>query len=493
MIRLPRLFVTLLALAALAATAPLSAAVFLPTTTADTADGACDHHCSLREAVIAANTNPGEDVILLAAGTYQHTLAGADDSAASGDLDVLDDLVLLGDGAPSTVLLGGASDRLFHVAGGAKLELRDLTLRNGQAPGNGGAILNQGTLTVSRSRLDHNAAAADAAGGAIYSDGVAAVLVVRDSTFDQNLGGLRGGALAVADSATLTNVTISANGPAGSGQGGGIYVFANSTTTINNATITGNGAAEGGGIYAESSAFTGSAPQVSNSIIAGNTASSKPDCAAALDSHYLLVGDGTGCILPAGRNDQVGTPSSPLAPNLGGLLPAGGPTPTHALLDPSPPLDAANPAAPGSGGTACEATDQRGAARGSDRCDIGAYERTTACVAGGDVLCLSGGRFQVRATHQFAGSLPGVAQGVTLTGDSGYFWFFDPSNVEVTLKVLNACSLNDRYWVFASGLTNVRVVLTVTDTQTGTVKTYVNPLNRTFVTITDTDAFDTCP
>jgi hypothetical protein len=232
---------------------------------------------------------------------------------------------------------------------------------------------------------------------------------------------------------------------------------------------------------------------VSNSIVAGNTAASKPDCAAALSSHYLLVGDGTGCILPAGRNDQVGTSSSPIAPGLGPLAPGGGPTPTHPLLDPSPALNAGNPATPGSGGTACEATDQRDAARGADRCDIGAYERTTACVAGGDTLCLAGGRFQVRATQQFAGSpQPSAAQGETLTGDSGYFWFFDPSNVEVTVKVLNACSLNDRYWVFASGLTNVRVVLTVTDTQTGVVKSYVNPLNRTFVTITDTDAFDSC-
>jgi CSLREA domain-containing protein len=495
MTRLSRLVVTLLALVVPVATAPLAAAVFQPNKTADTADGACDRDCSLREAVLAANASAGEDVILLPAGTYRLTLPGAEDAAATGDLDVLDDLLLLGDGAPSTVIEGAAADRLFQVAGGAALELRDVTLRNGRAAGNGGAIANEGTLTVLRARLADNASAAGAFGGAIHSDGLDAVLVVRDSTFDHNSGGARGGALAAGDTLTLANVTVSANGTAGAGLGGGIYVFANSTTTINNATITGNsaGQGEGGGLYAESSAFTGPAPKVSNSILAGNLAGSKPDCAAALDSSYLLVGIGTGCILPAGRNDQVGTAASPLNPNLGGLLPAGGPTPTHVLLEPSPAHDAGNPAAPGSGGTACENTDQRGAERGADRCDIGAYERTTACVAGGDALCLAGGRFLVRATFQPKGALPQPAQGETLTGDSGYFWFFDQSNVEVTVKLLDACSLNDRFWVFASGLTNVRVVLTVTDTETGAVKSYVNPLNRTFVTITDTSAFDTCP
>jgi hypothetical protein len=83
---------------------------------------------------------------------------------------------------------------------------------------------------------------------------------------------------------------------------------------------------------------------------------------------------------------------------------------------------------------------------------------------------------------------------VTLTGESGYFWFFDPGNVEVTVKVLNACALNNRYWVFAAGMTNVRVVLTVTDTKTGTAtKTYTNPQGRVFRSILDTGAFATCP
>jgi hypothetical protein len=67
--------------------------------------------------------------------------------------------------------------------------------------------------------------------------------------------------------------------------------------------------------------------------------------------------------------------------------------------------------------------------------------------------------------------------------------------VEAVVKVLDACSFPGapRFWVFAAGLTNVEVVLTVTDTATGAVKTYTNPLNRAFQPVQDTAAFATCP
>ena len=72
----------------------------------------------------------------------------------------------------------------------------------------------------------------------------------------------------------------------------------------------------------------------------------------------------------------------------------------------------------------------------------------------------------------------GSGQAVALTGDTGYFWFFSSNNVEMVVKVVAGCPLNDRSWVFAGGLTNANVVMTVTDTQTGAVKTYVNPRDR---------------
>ena len=115
-----------------------------------------------------------------------------------------------------------------------------------------------------------------------------------------------------------------------------------------------------------------------------------------------------------------------------------------------------------------------------------------ACADDATSLCLNNGRFRATAAWRSSqASGPGFA--VRLTSDSGYFWFFTASNVELIVKALNGCSFNTRYWVFAGGLTNVEVTLTVTDTLTGAVKTYVNPLNTAFQPIQDTAAFATCP
>lgn len=108
-------------------------------------------------------------------------------------------------------------------------------------------------------------------------------------------------------------------------------------------------------------------------------------------------------------------------------------------------------------------------------------------------ICLENSRFQVTATFDAGASGSGQAQAVQLTTDTGYLWFFESTNVEVVLKVLDGCGLNGHYWVFAGGLTNVNVVITVTDTQTGMKQTYTNPANTTFQPIQDTSAFSTCP
>jgi hypothetical protein len=89
--------------------------------------------------------------------------------------------------------------------------------------------------------------------------------------------------------------------------------------------------------------------------------------------------------------------------------------------------------------------------------------------------------------------MSGNGQAVRLTGDTGYFWFFGSTNVEAVVKVINACSFSQKFWVFAGGLTNVNVVLTLRDTKSGTVKTYTNPLNTAFQPVQDTGAFATCP
>jgi CSLREA domain-containing protein len=482
----------LLALAA--STSAVSAAVYIPTKTSDGADGACNADCSLREAVLAANNHAGDDVILLRAGVYLLSIAGNENLGAAGDLDIQDNLILLGAGAAGTIIDGGGIDRIFQVPGGLTLELRDVTLRNGRATGAGGAILNEGELTIVRSVLSGNSTVLgpDGAGfgGAILTDGNGSSLLVTESTLASNTAQGGGGAVAIGGQANLENVTITGNRSLAD-LGGGLYVFTDARAVVNNATIVGNTAAlQGGGIAAELTAFIGIAPKVTNSIIAGNTAPTHPDCSGDVNSAYDLIGNGTGCLGPsAAKHDIVGVAPAVIDAKLGALTQNGGPVPTRALLAGSPAINAGNPATPGSGGNACAAIDQRGAARpAGGRCDIGAFEVTTACVAGGNTVCLNHGRFKVTATWR-RGNTTSPAQGVTLSDESGYFYFAAQGNLEVTVKVLNGCGNNGYYWVFAGGMTNLRVDITVTDTQTGATKTYVNPRGQPFRTVRDTSAF----
>jgi hypothetical protein len=111
------------------------------------------------------------------------------------------------------------------------------------------------------------------------------------------------------------------------------------------------------------------------------------------------------------------------------------------------------------------------------------------CVPSGTHLCLNEGRFQVEARWTANGRTED-ARAVPLTSDTGYFWFFDETNVEMVVKVLNGCVVNQRFWVYAGGLTDVRVRLTVTDTRNGAVKTYENPQRTPFQPIQDSDAFE---
>jgi Spondin_N len=108
-------------------------------------------------------------------------------------------------------------------------------------------------------------------------------------------------------------------------------------------------------------------------------------------------------------------------------------------------------------------------------------------------LLLGGGRFRIEAEWQDFGGIGAHAHPVQLTDDTGYFWFFEETNVEVVIKVLDGCGFNDRYWVFAGGLTNVALELTVEDTTTGQTNVYANPLGAPFQPIQDLDAFATCP
>ncbi len=58
---------------------------------------------------------------------------------------------------------------------------------------------------------------------------------------------------------------------------------------------------------------------------------------------------------------------------------------------------------------------------------------------------------------------PDLAPAVALGDQAGYFWFFDPGNVEVSLKLLDGRPINGHFWVFASSLTDRPFTLTVVD------------------------------
>ncbi|HPO59316.1 MAG TPA: CSLREA domain-containing protein, partial [Anaerolineaceae bacterium] len=206
--------------------AAAQAGVEIPvTTTADVI--ADDSACSLREAVLAANSDSpvggcpagsGADTILLPAGTYTLALPGrTEDDGRTGDLDIHADLTLRGAGADLTVIDGARLDRILQVHAGQVL-IAGLALTNGQAgehsqeerePGGAvhnagtltledvlvtrnfnenmlgyaGGLFNSGSLTLLRSRVVDNWTEHEGGGGGIWNEGE---LLVEDSLLDQN-------------------------------------------------------------------------------------------------------------------------------------------------------------------------------------------------------------------------------------------------------------------------------------------------------------------
>ena len=72
--------------------------------------------------------------------------------------------------------------------------------------------------------------------------------------------------------------------------------------------------------------------------------------------------------------------------------------------------------------------------------------------------------------------------------ESGAFWFFDETNLELVVKVLDGTGTNGRHWVFAGALSNVEYTITVTDLLTGAVREYLN-LAGVYASFGDVDAF----
>ncbi|HVS63963.1 MAG TPA: hypothetical protein VMT85_10735 [Thermoanaerobaculia bacterium] len=110
-----------------------------------------------------------------------------------------------------------------------------------------------------------------------------------------------------------------------------------------------------------------------------------------------------------------------------------------------------------------------------------------------------GGRFAISVTWTNGSDRSGV--GVPLRGalpdqgnsGSGAFFFFAPENTELLVKVLEACAVNDRYWVFISAATDLGFEVTVEDlTAGGATRTYTNEPGEPARAVTDVEAFAIC-
>ncbi len=115
--------------------------------------------------------------------------------------------------------------------------------------------------------------------------------------------------------------------------------------------------------------------------------------------------------------------------------------------------------------------------------------------------CLLGGRFQVNVAYTTASSA-GLGQVMSFNGaraesdQSAFFYFFDNANFEMGVKMVDACTFNDSFWVFVSGLTNQGYAVTILDTFTGQTRAYPNLLGNYPQTIGATDGvtgFDCTP
>lgn len=128
-------------------------------------------------------------------------------------------------------------------------------------------------------------------------------------------------------------------------------------------------------------------------------------------------------------------------------------------------------------------------ARGAGSTWTTAGPASGACAPGPTRLCLREGRFAVEAAWRDFQGNEGVGSATPWAGgESGTFWFFDAANVELIVKVLDGTPINGRWWVYYGALSNVEYTVTVTDTLTGTVRTYLNPAG-TFASVGDVDAF----
>ncbi len=260
--RLFTLFLMISMVTGLASAAPEHVS-FTVTTTMDATDlnpgdGVCQTSfgngiCSLRAAIQESNALEGENEIILLSGNYNLTIRNTqEDLARSGDLDITDDLTIMGTDATSTIIDSQLlfDDRVFHITNEeATVLISKVTIRNGTMPSaNGGGIHNRGILTLDETTISNNET--DNQGGAIYNLGE---LTLNGSTVRNNRTNDKdgdGGGIYNDGTATLNDSLVDYNTTDNCFfcHGGGIYN--NDTMSINRSIINENHASDsGGGIY----------------------------------------------------------------------------------------------------------------------------------------------------------------------------------------------------------------------------------------------------
>ncbi len=303
------------------------------------------------------------------AGTFNGDIISVEDAThTEAGITVNKNLTIQGQGAGSTIVQahanqGSATDRVFEIASGNTVTLKDMTIQHGKVGGvlDGGGIFNNGTLVLMNCTVSGNSAGSD--GGGIRNN---STLTLENCTLSGNTAvNHNGGGIYNDGTVTLTNCTISGN-TAAAGAGGGIRN--KSTLTLTNCTISGNTCKyNGGGIYNDGSEHL----YIKNTLIANNNTSDGiyadfyKDSGTVTNNGYNAVESsnydfltGTGCYTGTQCGDHL---SNTLEENhtLNG-------TETLKTTLGSVAIDAGT-----SGGA--PTTDQRGAGRNGTT-DIGAYE-----------------------------------------------------------------------------------------------------------------------
>ena len=247
------------------------------TTTADE-DGTNPGACSLREAIIAANTDSTYGGCSAGSGTDTITFSSLFNTPQTimltSTLTISSNMTIDGPGAGLLTISGNHTVRVLYVNSSAITTIQAVTIANGNAPwsSSGGGIYSEGTLTVSDIRFSGNSA--ESGGG--LATGNTTLTTVTHATFSGNSASIGGGITnGLLGTLTITNSILSGN--SASRSGGGIY-SSYGTVTITNSTISGNSAHFLGGMDSPAGGFHfhHTTVNLNNSIVANSAAFS--DC-----------------------------------------------------------------------------------------------------------------------------------------------------------------------------------------------------------------------